>query len=88
MISNSLEVNLKIHEAEFDNSYDEIEDTVTNNTENILDAFEKFENDYIKLINQDENKVYSYFYNDVEFNEKSLNTQRFCLYCLIKKVKI
>jgi hypothetical protein len=80
-------MNMQIHELEMDNSVDNYDETKIQARNNILEAFENFENEYLRCINENkESTLYNYFYNEVEFKEKNMNNKRFCSFCLLKKV--
>ena len=68
---------MQIHELEMDNSVDNYDETKIQARNNILEAFENFENEYLRCINENkESTLYSYFYNEVEFKEKNMNNKK------------
>jgi predicted enzyme involved in methoxymalonyl-ACP biosynthesis len=77
---------MQVHELDMDNSVDYYDDTKIQARSNILEAFENFENEYLKFIDNPKNKLYSYFYSEISFKEKNMNNQRFCSFCMLKKV--
>jgi predicted enzyme involved in methoxymalonyl-ACP biosynthesis len=76
------------NELDFDNSFDNYDDSRILARTNILDGFENFENEYLKFIEENRNKLYSKFYNQIEFKEKNVSNKRFCSFCLTKKVSL
>lgn len=87
-ISNSLEVNLHSQDYDMDNSSIDnfLDESRIPVKQQILDAFENFDQEYISLI--EESTIYSQFYYKTKFFEKNLSNKRFCSFCFIKKVII
>jgi hypothetical protein len=86
IISELRETQLNIIDIDLNPSI--IEYDSKDNRNAIFEAFERFESQYQKFINESDNPAYKFLYSEIKFREKFLPNKRFCSYCLIKKVKI